>query len=104
MDIYTDDLELMTIDHYVPKARGGTNSLKNLVPMCHSCNNRKGHSMVGTDPAHLEAGKPKKCRKRINIYCRRWRKYVRKHGVFVPAEISMVRPAKKVRINELHKP
>ena len=41
IDLYTDEFELMTIDHIMPKSKGGTNSLENLQPMCHSCNTKK---------------------------------------------------------------
>ena len=33
---------LMTIDHIIPKARGGGNDLQNLQPMCLICNELKG--------------------------------------------------------------
>lgn len=32
----------MTIDHIIPKARGGEDSWMNLVAACLPCNNRKG--------------------------------------------------------------
>ncbi|NUN08562.1 MAG: HNH endonuclease [Ignavibacteriaceae bacterium] len=32
----------LTIDHVVPKARGGSDSWENLVAACTSCNNKKG--------------------------------------------------------------
>jgi 5-methylcytosine-specific restriction enzyme A len=32
----------VTADHIVPKARGGTNDLSNLVPACRRCNSRRG--------------------------------------------------------------
>jgi 5-methylcytosine-specific restriction endonuclease McrA len=32
-----------TIDHVVPRHRGGTNDRENLVSACYSCNSRKGH-------------------------------------------------------------
>jgi 5-methylcytosine-specific restriction endonuclease McrA len=31
-----------TIDHYIPKAEGGTDEYNNLVPCCDRCNNLKG--------------------------------------------------------------
>ena len=34
--------ESLTVDHVVPKARGGTDSWENLVCACVSCNNKKG--------------------------------------------------------------
>lgn len=34
-----------TIDHKVPKARGGSNKQENLVLACYSCNHRKGNMM-----------------------------------------------------------
>lgn len=33
----------LTIDHILPRARGGGDSWENLVSACTSCNNRKGH-------------------------------------------------------------
>ena len=32
----------MTVDHYKPKSKGGNDNYSNLVPMCSTCNNRKG--------------------------------------------------------------
>lgn len=32
----------LTIDHLLPRSRGGTNQLENLVLACFSCNQRKG--------------------------------------------------------------
>ena len=40
-DVYTQDLKLITIDHIMPKSRGGSNDLDNLQPMCSPCNSRK---------------------------------------------------------------
>jgi len=34
-------LLLMTIDHIVPKSRGGSNELNNLQPLCCECNGKK---------------------------------------------------------------
>lgn len=33
----------LTIDHIIPKSRGGTDNWENLVAACHKCNNRKGN-------------------------------------------------------------
>ena len=41
VDLYTCEFELMTIDHIIPKSKGGNNSLENLQPMCHTCNTKK---------------------------------------------------------------
>lgn len=35
------DRENMTLDHVVPKSRGGDDSIENLVPSCHPCNGSK---------------------------------------------------------------
>lgn len=35
----------MTIDHYIPRSKGGTNSWKNFVLACGPCNTKKGDSM-----------------------------------------------------------
>lgn len=31
----------MTVDHYIPQSRGGHSNMKNLVPSCATCNNKK---------------------------------------------------------------
>ena len=41
VDLYTADFELMTIDHIVPRSKGGKDELENLQPMCNSCNANK---------------------------------------------------------------
>lgn len=35
--------ETATIDHVIPKARGGTNAMRNLRLACFACNNRKNN-------------------------------------------------------------
>lgn len=37
-----------TIDHYVPRSKGGDSSRNNLVPACYECNHRKG-DMTGEE-------------------------------------------------------
>ena len=37
---------LMTIDHILAKAHGGTNSFDNLIPACYPCNKMKGSSIT----------------------------------------------------------
>lgn len=41
-DVYSNRMQLMTVDHIIPKARGGRNTLENLQPMCSRCNGLKG--------------------------------------------------------------
>ena len=41
---YCGDKNNLTIDHVVPRAKGGTDFTKNVVCCCHSCNQSKSHS------------------------------------------------------------
>jgi 5-methylcytosine-specific restriction endonuclease McrA len=45
INLYCDNGRMMTVDHIVPKSRGGKNHMTNLQPMCFNCNNRKGSKM-----------------------------------------------------------
>ena len=40
---YCGDGNNLTIDHVVPRCKGGTDFTKNVVCCCNSCNQRKGH-------------------------------------------------------------
>ena len=46
LDLYAKDENgndiLMTIDHIIPKSKGGKNHIDNLNPMCCKCNFKKG--------------------------------------------------------------
>jgi len=45
LNLYTEDNVLFTKDHIIPKAAGGSNSLKNLQPMCLTCNGEKADNV-----------------------------------------------------------
>lgn len=38
---------VITADHVVPLARGGTNDIDNIQPLCYSCNSKKGTKLMG---------------------------------------------------------
>lgn len=44
--IYCSSTKELTLDHVVPKCRGGKNTWGNLVTCCHKCNARKGSRML----------------------------------------------------------
>lgn len=41
---YCGDDERLTLDHIVPQSKGGTDTTKNVVCCCRSCNQSKGHT------------------------------------------------------------
>lgn len=43
-DVYTEDFYPLTVDHIVPKSKGGGDELSNLQPMCSRCNTKKGNT------------------------------------------------------------
>jgi 5-methylcytosine-specific restriction endonuclease McrA len=53
-DVCTADFYPMTIDHIIPRSKGGKDTLKNLDPMCSGCNARKGNALEGDDEKNGE--------------------------------------------------
>lgn len=49
-DIYTRDFYPLTVDHILPKSKGGGDDLENLQPMCYLCNQRKGNGEFPSKP------------------------------------------------------
>ena len=45
VDLYTADFVMMTVDHILPRSKGGANTLENYQPMCQHCNGRKGNAL-----------------------------------------------------------
>lgn len=44
-DLYDDNMFPLTVDHIIPRSRGGSDEMYNLQPMCADCNRKKGNSM-----------------------------------------------------------
>lgn len=54
IDLYDDNFFPMTVDHIIPRSRGGNNDLTNLQPMCATCNLEKGNKLPGeTQDVHI---------------------------------------------------
>lgn len=85
-DLYTDDFYPLTVDHIIPKSRGGGEELENKQPMCYRCNQRKGSRLPG-ETGHMgiyscighfckwpvmKAGKLTKCKPKIGDHV--WKK------------------------------
>ena len=46
----------LTLDHFIPRALGGTNEFSNLFTVCRSCNSRKGKTGPGYILRRIGAG------------------------------------------------
>ena len=49
IELYTDDWVAMTVDHIVPKSRGGLNHIDNYQPLCRWCNAIKSDKNMTTE-------------------------------------------------------
>lgn len=38
-----------TIDHFIPKYHGGTDDIRNLIPLCKACNRAKSSRLMSTE-------------------------------------------------------
>jgi hypothetical protein len=54
IDLYTDDLLPITVDHIIPKSLGGLNHIDNYQPMCFPCNNKKGNGKRNHNPSRVQ--------------------------------------------------
>ena len=45
-NFYCNDGMMMTVDHIVPRSKGGINKLSNMQPMCENCNSKKSDNML----------------------------------------------------------
>lgn len=55
---YCGALDARTLDHVLPRSRGGSHALSNLVRACRSCNSRKCNRTPAEFLTWLEAGRP----------------------------------------------
>jgi len=73
----------LTLDHVVPRSRGGSSTWENLVACCHPCNRRKGNHLLGeTDMKLLKEPRPftlhtsRHIMRMIGRSDNKWRKYL----------------------------
>src|SRR5437763_8380191 len=73
----------LTLDHVIPRSRGGSSSWENLVACCHPCNRRKGnHLLFETDLKLLKEPRPftlhtsRHIMRMIGRSDNKWRKYL----------------------------
>lgn len=53
IDLYTRDFRMITVDHILPKSKGGSNNIENLRPMCCICNSRRGSEITLKDEQYI---------------------------------------------------
>ena len=54
VDVFTDDMVLMTVDHIIPRKEKGGEHITNKQPMCTDCNCAKGHRIVTPEQMQIE--------------------------------------------------
>lgn len=54
VDVCTDDYYPLTIDHILPRSKGGSDDLENLRPMCCICNWERGDDSGRKFPVHIK--------------------------------------------------
>lgn len=74
----------LTLDHVVPRSRGGTSTWENLVAACHACNRRKGnyllheleHMKLIREPRPFTLHTSRHIMRMIGHSDQKWRKYL----------------------------
>ncbi|MBI2681907.1 MAG: HNH endonuclease [Acidobacteriales bacterium] len=73
----------LTLDHVVPRSRGGASSWENLVACCHPCNRRKGNAILGEinmklirEPRPFTLHTSRHIMRMIGRSDQKWRKYL----------------------------
>jgi len=74
----------LTLDHVIPRSRGGNSTWENLVACCHSCNRRKGNRMLTEiddmvllrDPRPFSLHTSRQIMRMLGRGDDRWRKYL----------------------------
>jgi 5-methylcytosine-specific restriction endonuclease McrA len=74
----------LTLDHVIPRSRGGLSTWENLVACCHSCNRRKGNHLLGElseikllrEPRPFSLHTSRHIMRMIGHSDHKWRKYL----------------------------
>jgi 5-methylcytosine-specific restriction endonuclease McrA len=74
----------LTLDHVIPRSRGGTSTWENLVAACHACNRRKGnhllheldHMKLIREPRPFTLHTSRHIMRMIGHSDQKWRKYL----------------------------
>ncbi|HUZ05549.1 MAG TPA: HNH endonuclease [Acidobacteriaceae bacterium] len=74
----------LTLDHVIPRSRGGLSTWENLVACCHNCNRRKGNSMphelegmrLQREPRPFSLHTSRHIMRMIGSSDARWKKYL----------------------------